>query len=135
MKIVIKRSFERTRQIADFIPVKAACEATYEMEQKAMTKEELEPYLIELSGQLDQFVQSEVEKSLMGYTPCCIRCGGKAIFPKKALNKEGYCGQCVSELSFQAKGFRTDAEKNARTNSPTAPKTPESGKGRNYKEI
>lgn len=129
MKIIIKRSFERTRQIADFIPVKAACEASYEMEQRAMTKEELEPYISEISAQLDRFVQSEVEKTLMGYTPACLQCGSKQIFPKKVLNKEGICSSCVSENQFKAKEFAEGVAKNART-----PSTPPSQKKVETKE-
>jgi hypothetical protein len=108
MKIIITRSFERTRQIADFVPVKAACEATYEMEQQVMTKEELEPFLIEISVQMDSFVQSEVEKTLMGYKPACLRCGGKQIYGGKGLNKEGLCAQCVSDLAFQLRDLKQE---------------------------
>jgi hypothetical protein len=134
MKITIKRVFSRVRQIADFVPVRAECEATVEFEVDPIKTPEYKDSMEIHSAALDQFVQSEVEKTLMGYTPSCIRCGGKALFPKKVLNKEGMCAQCVSELSFQAKDFRADNEKNARTN--TAPKTPESGtQGRNYRKI
>jgi len=133
LKIIIKRSFERTRQIAEFVPVKAACEATIEYETNDIIAVELRDNAV--SSMLDEFVQSEVEKTLMGYTPACIQCGGKQIFPKKVLNKEGICAQCVSEHQFKARELANDAAKNARTNPSPAPKPPESGKGRNYREI
>jgi hypothetical protein len=101
MKITITRSFERTRQIADFVPIKAYCEATVELDQRPedTTREEI-------ATNLATFCESEVEKTLMGYTPACIRCGGKAIFPQKSLNKEGICGQCQSEQEMKAQKFK-----------------------------
>ena len=55
---------------------------------------------------LDSKCQSEVEKTLMGYTPACIQCGGRAIFPKKVLNKEGICAQCQSDNDMKLRDLR-----------------------------
>jgi len=129
MKIIITRSFERTRQIADFVPVKAACEATMEIQDEELTSQGIFPQseIKRASAVLDEIVQSEVEKSLMGYKPCCLRCGGKQIYGGKGLNKEGYCVQCVSDLAAQAR-------ENAKPSTTSTP--PESGiQGRKYKEI
>jgi hypothetical protein len=119
MKITIKRYFERTRQIADFVPVKTACEASAEVNVKPnITARALGEGAEAISGMLDQFVQSEVEKTLMGYTPACIGCGGKAIFPKKVLNKEGICAQCQSDNEMKLRDLRrkTPEHRNQRPN-------------------
>ena len=109
MKIIIKRSFERTRQIADFIPVKAACEASAEIEVVVdSTKQDIAAREA-LSSELAAFCQSEVEKTLMGYTPACIVCGGKAIFPKKVLNKEGVCAQCQSDSEIKLRDLKKES--------------------------
>jgi hypothetical protein len=105
MKIIIKRSFERTRQIADFIPVKVACEASIETEQGGG----VESIIVDYSRLLDAIVQQEVEKTLMGYTPACIVCGGKVIFPKKVLNKEGICAQCVSDSEMKLRELKKES--------------------------
>jgi hypothetical protein len=109
MKITIKRTFSRTRQIADFVPVRAECEATVEVD---CTKEESGNILKNNSAALDQFVQSEVEKTLMGYVPCCVSCGGKPIYPKKDLSKGGECDACVNKQQMEARQFRADNAKN-----------------------
>lgn len=113
MLIKIKRSFERTRQIADFVPIKAYCEVTQELETSA---DDMESFMSQQSASLDSFVQSEVEKTLMSYRPICISCGGKG--EKIILNKEGVCGQCHNRHQMEARDFRNSNEKNG---------TPESG--------
>jgi len=97
MKITITRAFERTRQIADFVPIKAYCEATAEMEVDEVVNPEgdklLKKVFENLSHGLDDLVQAEVEKTLMQYYPTCIVCGGRGA--QVNLNKEGVCGQCA----------------------------------------
>jgi hypothetical protein len=113
MTIKITRAFERTRQIADFVPIKAYCEATTEVEVSDRENSEIikkDQFIRSISNELDQFVQAEVEKTLMAYRPVCIRCGGKG--DKVNLNKEGVCGNCVSEMNIQARGFAEDNQKN-----------------------
>jgi len=106
MKITITRSFERTRQIADFVPIKAYCEVTAEHDEGAIS-------LTELSRKLDDFCQSEVEKTLMGYRPACVVCGGKKIFGGKGeMTKEGICAECNDKMLFEAKQFKADNDKN-----------------------
>lgn len=99
MKITqVTRYFERTRQIADFIPVKSAIEVTAEVHEGET--------IADVSRQLDELAVAEVEKTLMGYTPACIACGGKAIFPKKVLNKEGICAQCQSDNDMKLRDLK-----------------------------
>jgi len=102
MKIIIKRSFERTRQIADFVPIKVACEVSAEIEYKN------DGEILDWSNKLDDIVQSEVEKSLIGYRPACIGCGGKQIVGGTGLNKEGMCQTCADKLRFEAADFRKE---------------------------
>ena len=113
MKITITRAFERTRQIADFVPIKAYCEATIEednlpnMEQlDDAGKKELIALQRQMAESLDLLVQQEVEKTLMTYRPVCISCGGKG--DKVFLNKEGVCGQCVQTAHFAARDFKKE---------------------------
>jgi len=110
MKITIKRYFERTRQIADFVPIKSACEATMEIELG--DPENGLDQAREFSQTLDLFVQSEVEKTLMGYSPCCVVCGGKPIFPKKDLTKAGLCDTCNQKQLMEARQFKADKPTN-----------------------
>src|SRR5580765_1655543 len=99
MTIKITRSFERTRQMADFVPIKVYCEATADFEiSQSMERTDIE--MIEVSESLDRFVQAEVEKTLMPYRPVCIVCGGKGDTVN--LNKEGVCGQCVQKMNYEA---------------------------------
>lgn len=102
MTIKITRAFERTRQIADFVPIKAYCETTAEFEVESITHEQV----ARASQTLDNIVQSEVEKTLISYRPVCIACGSKG--QKVVLNKEGVCGQCVSTAQFQARDFKKE---------------------------
>jgi hypothetical protein len=117
MKITIKRYFERTRQIADFVPVKSACEAAIEFEipdeeaQSVLLAAGMKAYAPE-SDMIDQFVQAEVEKTLMGYTPTCVVCGGKQIYPKRDLTKAGLCDTCNDKQMFEARQFKSDNAKN-----------------------
>jgi hypothetical protein len=117
MKITIKRSFERTRQIADFIPVKAACEVTIERNEEELNRlilegnKTIEDIVAEFSTRADALCIAEVEKTLAGYTPSCIVCGGKALFPKKVLNKEGVCAQCQSENEMKLREAKSKVGK------------------------
>lgn len=113
MKITITRAFERTRQIADFVPIKAYCEATIELENPV---DDVAKVLGQNSLLLDAFVQSEVEKTLITYRPVCISCGGKG--DKVLLNKEGVCGQCVNKAQMDARQFKVDNDKN-KANQPS----------------
>lgn len=102
MKIIITRSFERTRQIADFVPIKAYCEVSFEQDFPDGAAHEA---IVEaMSSKADELCRSEVDKTLMSYQPLCIVCGGRGA--KVNLNKEGVCGQCVKDLASQAAGFR-----------------------------
>jgi hypothetical protein len=62
-----------------------------------------------MSAALDNFVQSEVEKTLINYRPVCIACQGKG--EKVLLNKEGVCGQCVEKHRMEAIGFAKENSK------------------------
>jgi len=95
MLIKITRSFERTRQIADFVPVKAYCEASTEYELGEIKPLENADELIKISAHLQFLCESEVEKTLMTYRPACIVCGGKS--ERSFVSKEGVCGQCMKE--------------------------------------
>jgi hypothetical protein len=106
MTIKITRAFERTRQIADFVPIKAYCEATAEFDDVEMTAEQIERRIRTNSLFLDNIVQSEVDNTLKSYYPMCIVCGGKG--QKLSLNKEGVCGQCVSTAQFQARDLKKE---------------------------
>lgn len=119
MKITITRYFERTRQIADFVPVKAACEASIEEDSlpamEKLTDDERKDLIClqrVMSESLDKLVQQEVEKTLMGYVPCCITCGGKAIAPRKTLTKEGICAECHNKQEMEARQFKLDNLRN-----------------------
>ena len=123
MLIKITRSFERTRQIADFVPIKAYCEATIEedgfppMEKIAADKQTLKDFegiQRNMSEALDALVQQEVEKTLMGYRPACIGCGGKQIVGGTGINKEGMCQTCADKMRFEASDFRKENEKDAK---------------------
>ena len=94
MRIKITRSFERTRQIADFVPIKTHCEISMEIDLEPNQLTEI----VGFSSRLDATCQAEVEKTLMSYQPVCIVCGGKG----RPLNKEGVCGKCYTDMSFQA---------------------------------
>jgi hypothetical protein len=120
MKITITRSFERTRQIADFVPIKAYCEATIEYERGEQNQILNVPNEQdrEYSFLLDSFVQAEVEKTLISYRPVCIVCRGKG--DTVILNKEGVCGHCVKTMQFQAAEFRADADKKRNETKPPA---------------
>jgi hypothetical protein len=107
MKITITRAFERTRQIADFVPVKAYCEASAEAEWDSENPE-LRPE--KLSQHLQNLCESEVEKTLINYRPVCIACGAKGA--TVILNKEGICGNCVKKMMFEAKEFAAGNAKN-----------------------
>lgn len=107
MVIRIVRAFERTRQIADFVPIKAYCEASTEYELGKIDAEHAAAEMAEISHRLDSFVQSEVDKTLMSYYPQCIVCGGKG--QKMNLNKEGVCGQCVQTNMFKAREFQKES--------------------------
>jgi hypothetical protein len=52
----------RTRQIADFLPLKAACEATVELNVDDAEHNLAKAVLEQNSQTIDQFVQSEAEK-------------------------------------------------------------------------
>jgi hypothetical protein len=108
MKIIITRAFERTRQIADFVPIKAYCEATVEFESADEIGVQVKDAekMKEVSGLLDNIVQSEVDNTLKNYRPTCITCGGRG--ERVLLNKEGQCGQCVSTANFAARDFKKD---------------------------
>lgn len=108
MKILLKRTFERTRQIADFVPVKIGCEVSGEIELEDTDRAEL-LRLHAFAEQLFQVCESEVEHSISRYWPSCILCGGKG--QKSPLNKEGLCGQCVKELSFQLAELKKETKK------------------------
>lgn len=109
MKITITRAFERTRQIADFVPIKAYCEASVEYEMKSPIEKEEEARLFtEASARMAAVVQEEVDKTLAAYRPTCIVCGGRG--DKVNLNKEGVCGQCVKDMQMQALEFRRDGK-------------------------
>jgi hypothetical protein len=110
MRVKITRYFERTRQIADFVPVKAACEASMEMETSA--EQDFMKAAETCSAALDALVQAEVEKTLMGYVPCCVSCGGKPIYPKKDLSKGGECDTCINKREMEARQFKADNAKN-----------------------
>ena len=107
MTISITRSFERTRQIADFVPIKAYCQASAEIDVRS---DEVKGEGIisdaeeELSRVLTSFCEREVDKTLMSYYPQCIVCGGKG--QKMSLNKEGVCGQCVTQMHFQIRDLK-----------------------------
>ncbi len=89
MKITVRRYFERTRQIADFVPIKASCEVSAECNLEDVD---------EVSGTLAERCELEVEKTLMHYHPSCVNCGGKQITPHKDLTKEGMCDECNKTL-------------------------------------
>lgn len=111
MKIKITRSFERTRQIADFVPVKAFCEASIDAtEVDGKVGETGEDMAHRLSARLDAFVQSEVEKTLMNYYPVCIVCGAKGVTVN--LNKEGVCGECVKNLNYRMNDLKKETVNN-----------------------
>lgn len=98
MLIRVTRNFERTRQIADFVPVKASCEASAEIEIETISDEKTAL----LSDALDRFVQREVERTLAGYVPMCLMCGMKAIYPVRTLGKDGICAQCTQNAKYAA---------------------------------
>jgi hypothetical protein len=115
MKITITRSFERTRQIADFVPIKAYCEATIEEDDLPNMdklddegKKELIALQREMSEALDLLVRQEVEKTLMSYYPLCIVCGARGQTVN--LNKEGVCGNCVTSREHQARDFKRNIQ-------------------------
>jgi hypothetical protein len=112
MKITITRSFERTRQIADFVPVKAFCQATMEVDCESPSDYFQTNASQADSRLLDNFVQSEVEKTLMGYKPCCVTCGGKEIVGGKGLNKEGVCKTCEADYAMKLRDAKADNQKN-----------------------
>jgi len=119
----ITRSFERTRQIADFVPVKAACEVSVELSEEELnaipygageTSDERAREMF--SEKLDIFVRAEVEKTLMGYKPVCVRCGGtEGSFGKGGLTKEGLCQNCNTEIGYQARDHAADVGRNSET--------------------
>jgi|ERR1700733_6757106 len=114
MKITIKRYFERTRQIADFVPVKTACEASIELDIDPNTSDPDRMEQLQTNSQLlADFCIAEVEQTLRSYYPICIRCGARGQTVN--LNKEGMCGQCVSTLTIEARQFKTDNAKNRAT--------------------
>ena len=108
MIIKITRSFERTRQIADFVPVKAYCEASEDFDISSVPEgTSSEDVMAAVAKVLDEFCQSEVEKTLMGYHPACINCGGKQAYGGSGLTKEGFCAECNKSLyGITSKGRR-----------------------------
>jgi len=121
MKIKITRQFDRTRQIADFVPVRSSCEVSVEYDDAKLKSDKVE-YREKCLQSLDEICKRNVEASLMGYVPCCVVCGGKNIFPGKPLNKMGYCDQCDSKLKWEAKEF---AAKNVKDKQNHAKETDE----------
>jgi hypothetical protein len=112
MKITITRSFERTRQIADFVPIKSYCEASVEIDSVTTSIPAVEEVQEIYSDVLDGICQAEVEKTLMGYSPCCVVCGGKQVFPRRTLTKEGLCNTCNEKELIEARQFKADNAKN-----------------------
>ena len=112
MKITITRSFERTRQIADFVPIKAYCEVTAEVDDEELTDKGIWPTaeINNLSQHLDTITRDEVDKTLISYQPLCIVC--KARGEKVVLNKEGVCGNCLNTRGMQAKENHDTVQKN-----------------------
>jgi hypothetical protein len=58
MKIVLTRSFSRTKQIAAFEPINAYCSVQVEYEQSADETD------VQVSERLDEFARTEVEKTI-----------------------------------------------------------------------
>lgn len=60
MKIKIVRSFGQTKQLRQFEPINSFCSVEAECEESEQ---------LEISKKLDEFVRSEVAKTLLSYAP------------------------------------------------------------------
>ncbi|MDE2233427.1 MAG: hypothetical protein KGJ90_04950 [Patescibacteria group bacterium] len=102
-KITIRRAFERTRQIADFVPIKAYCELSEEVDIEDSAD------LANISASLAEACEKDVEMTLMKYRPVCIVCGGKG--ETLNLTKEGVCGNCMNDRAMKIAELKREKTK------------------------
>jgi len=59
-RIVVQRSFSKTKQVADFEPIRAECSVQAEYDATEIDDQKI----ISISGHLDNLVRQEVERTI-----------------------------------------------------------------------
>jgi hypothetical protein len=60
MKLLIRRSYEKTKQVASFEPIKAQCSVQAEFDAQEIDDQKI----ISISGHLDNLARQEVERTI-----------------------------------------------------------------------